>query len=81
MGGTEELIFNLRRDVRKPLLAPLCSFLKVFYVSLKAADPVFGGLHLIGKFLGDFNGVLAVFFSHACRTVEQAQNALPGLVQ
>ena len=57
------------------------SVLKVFYVSLKAPDPVFGGLNLIGKFVGDFNGVLAVFFSHACRTVEQAQNALPGLVQ
>ena len=81
MGGTEELIFNLRRDVRKPLLAPLCSFLKVFYVSLKAPDPVFGGLNLIGKFLGDFNGVLAVFFGLACRLLKQAQNAPPSSIQ
>jgi len=67
--------------VRKPLLGPLCSFPEVFYVILKVPDPLFGGLNLIGKLLGDFNGMLAVFFSHACRSVEQSQNVLAGSVQ
>jgi hypothetical protein len=78
---SEKSIFNLRVDTVQPLLSPLGSFLIGGDFGFQLRDPIFGSTQLMREPLRCLQGVSAVFFCSASRSVEQLQDRLACFVE